>query len=146
MITRLLFPNLVAPGYAWTKNENFKGVYSIILYHHMSKGIWNARLSKQVHLRIWIHYSSSFSWSLISVNGLIKLGKKSREIVPWECFYKMTPEGKLAVGKDLTVPCQHIYHLSGGCRGYLLCMMEDRKERANFDGEEQITRRRARME
>lgn len=57
----------------------------------------------------------------------------------------MTPEGKLAVGRDLTVPCQHIYHLSRGCKGYFICMMED-KQWANFDGEEQETRRRARME
>lgn len=57
----------------------------------------------------------------------------------------MTPEGKLAVGRDLTVPCQHIYHLSSGYMVYFLCMMEDRKQWANFDGEEQETRR-ARIE
>lgn len=58
----------------------------------------------------------------------------------------MTPEGKLAVGRDLTVPFQHIYHLCRGCKGYFICVMEDGKQWANFDGEEQKTRRRARTE
>lgn len=109
----------------------------------MSKEIWNARLSTYEEFEL--------QFNLGKRSHQATLGKKSGEIVPWPLRKllqtRWRPRGKLAMGRgtwQCLVKTSTIF--PGDCTEYCLCMMEDRKQWANFDGKGQETRRRARME